>query len=70
MFQRLSKRLQEIGFYGGPAIDYAAVELPATQNACDNEACWFPQSKLLGPKEDMDDIAKAIKKIRENCEEL
>ncbi|NOZ20616.1 MAG: DegT/DnrJ/EryC1/StrS family aminotransferase [Planctomycetes bacterium] len=70
MFQRLSKRLQEIGFYGGPAIDYAAVELPATQNACDNEACWFPQSRLLGPKEDMDDIAKAIKKIRESCEEL
>jgi len=70
MFQRLSKRLAEIGFYGGPAIDYASVELPVLQNACDNEACWFSQSRLLGPKEEMEDIAKAMGKIRENCDEL
>jgi len=70
MFQRFSKRLQEIGFYGGPAIDYASVDLPVAQNACDGEACWFGQSRLLGPKEDMEDIAAAMRKIREHCDEL
>jgi len=70
MFQRLSKQLKTAGFFGGRTIDYASVDLPATQNACDNEACWFAQRLLLGPKEDMEDVAAAMRKIRENRDEL
>lgn len=70
LFVRLSKQLQQTGFFGGRAIDYAALDLPVTKNACEHEACWFPQSKLLGAKEDMEDIAAAIRKVREHCDEL
>jgi len=70
LFQRFSKQLEAVGFYGGHAIDYSALDLPATQNACDNEACWFPQSTLLGPVSDMDDIAAAIRKVCEHADEL
>jgi len=68
LFRRLSRQLQSTGFFGGREIDYASLDLPATQRACDSEACWFPQRSLLGPREDMDDIAAAIGKIRE-CRE-
>jgi hypothetical protein len=38
---------------------------PDGDRLCD-EAVWFSQSLLLGPKSDMDDIADAIQKIYEN----
>ena len=70
LFRRFAEQLQATGFCGGRAIDYAALDLPATQNACDNEACWLAQSALLGPEQDMHDIATAIRKVRDHCGEL
>jgi len=56
-------------FYGRE-MDYSKVCCPVTENACANEAVWFGQSMLLGRKEDMDDIARAVRKVRENVGEL
>jgi len=42
---------------------------PANEQLCE-EAVWFTQNMLLGPKSDMDDIANAIQKIYENRDEL
>jgi dTDP-4-amino-4,6-dideoxygalactose transaminase len=70
LFQRFEKQLQAANFFGGRRINYASLSPPATQNACDHEACWFSQPTLLGPKQDMDDIAAAIRKVRECRDEL
>lgn len=43
---------------------------PVTERACDEEGVWFGQSILLGTKQDMDDIAEAILKIKFNKYEL
>jgi len=53
------------GYYKGE-VDYSKVFCPVTEKACDEEAVWFGQNMLLGDQEDMDDIVKAIKKIKEN----
>jgi len=50
-------------------IDYAKVHCSAAENA-GNEAVKFGHSVLLGTKKDMDDIAEAVRKIRENVDEL
>lgn len=42
---------------------------PANDKLCD-EAVWFFQTMLLGPKEDMEQIAAAVKKIQANSEQL
>ena len=42
---------------------------PAAEQAC-REAIWIGQSVLLAEPEEMDDIAKAIVKVRENVGEL
>jgi hypothetical protein len=34
------------------------------------EAVWFTQTMLLGPRSDMDDIAAAIAKVRRAAPEL
>lgn len=47
----------------GRPIDYAAVECPVCEQVC-GDAVWMFQSMLLGGKEDMEDIAEAIGKIR------
>jgi len=44
--------------------------LPVTEKACEEEAVWLKQNILLGTREDMDDVADAILKIKENVEEL
>ena len=44
-------------------------DCPDGDRLCD-EAVWFSQSVLLGPKSDMDDIANAIQKVYENRSEL
>ncbi len=36
---------------------------PISENACEKEILWLPQRILLGTEEDMEDIAKAIKKV-------
>jgi len=37
---------------------------PANARLCNEEAVWFTQNMLLGPKSDMDDIYIAIEKIK------
>jgi dTDP-4-amino-4,6-dideoxygalactose transaminase len=56
-------------FYGRE-MDYSKVSCPVTEHVCANEAVWLFQSQLLGPKEDMDDIAQAVRKVQENVGEL
>ncbi len=56
-------------FYGGK-VDYAKVSCPATERVCADEAVWLTQRMLLGTKEDVEDIARAIRKVRVNCAEL
>ncbi len=43
---------------------------PVAEKACGEEAVWLTQNLLLGDKEDIDDIARALKKIKENIKEL
>jgi len=50
-------------------MDYSTVECPNAERLT-KEAVWFTQSVLLGTPEDMDDIADAILKIKENVDEL
>jgi len=47
-------------------VDYSDLHLPVVEKVCDEQAVWFKQSMLLGDQQDMDDIIKAIKKIKEN----
>jgi dTDP-4-amino-4,6-dideoxygalactose transaminase len=51
-------------------IDYNAYLLPETENACYEEAIWFPQFVLLGDEDDMKDIVNAIVKVKENVGEI
>ena len=52
-----------------PNLDYAAVRCPACETAC-KSACWIAQSVLLGTRDDMGDVVRAIQKVYENREEL
>jgi len=52
-------------YYKGE-VDYSKVYCPVTEKACNEEGIWFTQNMLLGDENDMDDIVKAIKKIKEN----
>ena len=45
------------------------LNFPANEQLCE-EAVWFTQNLLLGPKQDMDDIADAIEKLYENRDKL
>jgi dTDP-4-amino-4,6-dideoxygalactose transaminase len=53
-------------------IEYADFEskCPVSERACDREAMWIGQSALLGTREDMEDIAAAVRKVRENVGQL
>jgi dTDP-4-amino-4,6-dideoxygalactose transaminase len=51
-------------------MDYSEVSLPNTERACYKESIWFRQTMLLGSREDMEDIAAAIEKIKENLDEI
>ena len=42
---------------------------PANDRLCE-EAVWLTQTMLLGPRQDMDDIAAAIRKIQASAAEL
>lgn len=46
------------------------LDCPATERACSTEGTWMHQSALLAEPEAMDDIARAIFKVRENIHEL
>lgn len=55
----------------GPAMphlrarDGGAVRCPVTERACASEAIWLPHNLLLAEKRDMDDIVRAVRKIRD-----
>ena len=42
---------------------------PQNEKLC-GEAVWFTQNMLLGPREDMDQIANAMRKIQKHAGEL
>ena len=42
---------------------------PANDRLCE-EAVWLIQTMLLGPRQDMDDIANAVRKIHASAAEL
>ena len=48
------------------AIDYTDFYCPESEKACSEEGIWFTQNILLGEQSDMDDIIKAILKVKEN----
>jgi dTDP-4-amino-4,6-dideoxygalactose transaminase len=54
------------------AIDFEAYRelCPVTERACRHEAIWLEQRLLLGARPDMDDIAAAFLKVKENLAEL
>jgi dTDP-4-amino-4,6-dideoxygalactose transaminase len=56
-------------FYSG-AVDYTQVCCPVAERVCATEGWWLFQSMLLGKPSDMDDIAAAVRKIRDNLDEL
>ena len=45
-------------------VDYTNVSCPETEKACYEDAVWIMQNTMLGTKEDMDLIARAIRKIQ------
>ena len=49
--------------------DYGALHLPNCERLC-RERVAFPQTCLLGTTDDVRDIAAAVRKLRENVEEL
>ena len=48
------------------SVEANAERCPVTERVCAQESCWLGQNVLLGTEKDMDDIAKAIVKVREN----
>ena len=44
-------------------------DCPQNEKLC-SEAVWFTQNMLLGPREDMEHIADAIRKIQQHAGEL
>lgn len=64
---------QNYGIYRSPAlsaVDFGALNLPVTERACYSEAVWFSQNVLLGSRDDMEDIVRAVAKIGEHRDEL
>jgi dTDP-4-amino-4,6-dideoxygalactose transaminase len=64
-----AQRPYQSAYFGGKP-DYSKVRCPVTERVCAEEAVWLSQSMLLGPDEDMEDIAAAISKLSENASEL
>jgi dTDP-4-amino-4,6-dideoxygalactose transaminase len=47
-------------------LDYGAVRCPHCERICAEQGAWLEQSLFLGDQSDMDDIAAAFEKVREN----
>lgn len=47
-------------------LDYKYAPVPNSDLLCREQTIWFEQSMFLGPRSDMDDIARAFEKIHEN----
>jgi len=52
------------------ALDYGSVRCPQSDRLCRDEAIWLGQELLLGPRQDLDDIARAFEKVYEHREAL
>ena len=51
-------------------FDFREVHCPNCETICSDQGAWLEQSLFLGPREDMDDIARAFAKIHENRQTL
>ena len=51
-------------------VDYNETHCPNCEFVCDDGSFWMGQSPLLGTHKDMDDIADAVIKVKENLDEL
>jgi dTDP-4-amino-4,6-dideoxygalactose transaminase len=47
-------------------LDYLNARCPNSDLLCREQTIWFEQRLFLGPRPDMDDIARAFEKIYEN----
>jgi dTDP-4-amino-4,6-dideoxygalactose transaminase len=47
------------------SVDFAKANCPNSDRIC-RESIWFEQSMFLGPRKDMDDIARAFEKVFRN----
>jgi dTDP-4-amino-4,6-dideoxygalactose transaminase len=56
--------------YYGREMDYRQVECPAAERLCREETLWIGHPAFLGATQDMDDIADAFVKVKENAAEL
>jgi dTDP-4-amino-4,6-dideoxygalactose transaminase len=51
-------------------LDYSLARCPTSDLICREQCIWLGQELLLGPREDMDDIARAFEKIHEHRDAL
>lgn len=60
--------------YPTKALDIAGYrernKCPVNDVLCNEESVWLPQNVLLSGKQEMDGIAAAIQKIRQNAEAI
>jgi len=56
--------------FDGSLIDYSRFNCPVAERACSQEAVWILQNLLLAERQDLEDIVRAIEKVRENYTEL
>ncbi len=70
VFQNLRESWPAIFELGNEAPDYTKTECPVCERVCRDESVWLMQNMLLGERSDMDDIAAAIGKIKDNIDEL
>lgn len=56
--------------YFGGKPQYGQVSCPVTERAAAAEAVWLPQPVLLGPEEDIEDVAAAMRKVQEHAGSL
>jgi dTDP-4-amino-4,6-dideoxygalactose transaminase len=52
------------------SLDYSEAHCPNSDLLCREQCIWLEQNLLLGPREDMDDIARAFEKIYEHRQAL
>jgi dTDP-4-amino-4,6-dideoxygalactose transaminase len=51
-------------------LDYGQIRCPNSDLICRDQCIWLEQNLFLGPRSDMDDIARAFEKVFENREAL
>lgn len=56
--------------FRGKVIDYSSFECPVSERACRSEAVWILQNLLLADQQGLEDIVRAVEKVRENYGEL